>query len=310
MALFTINEKQIIVYGAPGTGKSFGIQQTLSELDFDIENNVIRVVFHKDYTYSDFLGYLTPINKNKNKINYEFCPGPMTIAIEKALEQPKEKICLLIEELNRGNCAAIFGDIFQLLDRNSTGISSYTIINAEVREYLDKNTKTAAELNRWNIGKDDIFIPSNLYIVATMNTADQNVFTMDSAFKRRFKMRYMPIKFDLTEPHLKKINDLSSRNLFNGKHTWSDFARSINAIIDSINGEAISISEDKKLGPYFVDEVDVSCRQAFCDKVIYYLKNDVFKYSEQFFNASYEELYVDFVINNGDIFTQIKETEQ
>lgn len=305
MPLFSLSEKQIIVYGAPGTGKSYGIESALTSLGFNTAD-VIRVVFHKDYTYSDFVGYLMPNNVSRS-LDYTFEPGPFTIALEKALANPTSNICLLVEEMNRGNCGGIFGDIFQLLDRDSAGNSVYPVINTDVRKYLEKNTATAAVLSRWDIGEDDIFIPENLYIVGTMNTADQNVFVMDSAFKRRFKMRYTPIVFDLTEPFLAKLNSLSQSTLFGGAKTWSDFAMEVNALIDKINKDMIMISEDKKLGPYFVDEVDVSCKQAFCDKVIYYLKNDVFKYVDSVFYDSYEELYERIVDRGDDIFDCLKE---
>lgn len=306
MPIFSLTDKQLIVYGAPGTGKSYGINDTLSILGFDLTNEVERVVFHKDYSYSDFVGCLMP-NNSTSGLDYIFEPGPFTVALEKALENPTTNICLLIEEMNRGNCGGIFGDIFQLLDRDVNGNSSYAIMNEEIRQYLELNPRTLPALSAWDIGVGDIFIPSNLYIVGTMNTADQNVFVMDSAFKRRFKMRYAPIAFDLTEPHLAKINSLSQNTLFTGTRTWSDFAIEVNALIDRINTDMISISEDKKLGPYFVDEVDVSCKQAFCDKVIYYLKNDVFKYVDTVFYDSYEEIYDEVVNNGGDIFDCLRE---
>lgn len=306
MPIFSLKDKQLIVYGAPGTGKSYGIHNALSTLGFDLADGVERVVFHKDYTYSDFIGCLMPGN-SLNGLDYTFEPGPFTIALEKALEHPAVNICLLIEEMNRGSCSGIFGDIFQLLDRDDAGNSSYAIRNEDIRRYLELNPGTRTALSAWNIGEDDIFIPANLYIVGTMNTADQNVFVMDSAFKRRFKMRYVPIVFDLEEPHLAKLNRLSQNTLFAGTGTWSEFAIEVNRLIDRVNAEAASISEDKKLGPYFVDEMDVSCRQAFCDKVIYYLKNDVFKYVDTVFYDSYEEIYDRMVNHNGDIFDCLKE---
>lgn len=303
-----INEKQVIIYGAPGTGKSYAIQESLNNNKFNLDKNIIRVVFFHDFTYSDFIGYISPDSKTGDEIDYLFTPGPFTIALEKAFESD-ENICLLIEELNRGNCSAIFGDTFQLLDRNSEDYSQYPISNSTIREYLNKNLKTKEILESAHIGSDDIILPPNFFIVSTMNTADQNVFTIDSAFKRRFKMKYMPIEFDLSNNKLKKLNALSSINVFNGNITWSNFAQNINQIIDNVNKDMLSISEDKKLGPFFVDEVDVSCRQTFCDKVIYYLKNDVFKYSPKYFLNSYEIIYEKFVLKNEDIFSIIgKET--
>ena len=302
MNIFSLYERQLIIYGAPGTGKSYKINESLSNLNFE----VIRVVFHKDYTYADFTGCLMPDNGICG-LDYVFEPGPFTIALEKALENKDNLICLLIEEMNRGNCGGIFGDIFQLLDRNDSGESTYPIMNEDIRCYLDKNTIVSSYLSLCGIGDNDIFIPPNLYIIGTMNTSDQNVFVIDSAFKRRFKMRYSPIIFDVTEPHLAKIDNLSQKTLFIGGKKWSDFAIAVNSLIDKINLTMSCIPEDKKLGPYFVDEVDVSCKQAFCDKVIYYLKNDVFKYIDTVFFDSYEEMYDNIINKNIDIFEYLRE---
>lgn len=150
--------------------------------------------------------------------------------------------------------------------------------------YIEENNSAKTAIRAYGIGKNDIILPSNFYIVATMNTADQNVFTEDSAFKRRFIMRYMPLEFDNTNEYQSYLNRLSKMNIFDGKHTWTEFAQMVNATIDSINQEVISISEDKKIGPYFVDEIDISCKQSFCDKVILYLKSDVFKYCDTVLN--------------------------
>ena len=114
-------------------------------------------------------------------------------------------------------------------------------------------------------------------------------------------MRYLPLSFESTE-QLIKLNSISKNNLFGGLYTWQDFAEYINRKIDMENSESYSIPEDKKLGPYFVDEVDVSSRQGFCDKVLYYLKNDVFKYNENILNESYEKIYDKFVNQEIDIF--------
>lgn len=305
MSLFTLQDRQLIVYGAPGTGKSFGIENTLQSLGFSMSTDVKRVVFHKDYTYSDFIGCLMP-ESSAAGLDYVFEPGPFTLALEKALENPNVHICLLIEEMNRGNCGGIFGDIFQLLDRDASGDSVYPVSNADIRYYLRKNPLAEKNLARWSLGHDDIYIPGNLYIIGTMNTADQNVFVMDSAFKRRFKMRYVPVVFNTAEPHLAKLDSVSQTTLFTGGRKWSDFAQEVNQLIDTVNSDMLSISEDKKLGPYFVDEVDVSCKQAFCDKVIYYLKNDVFKFVDAYFYESYEEMYDKIMNHASDIFDCLK----
>lgn len=302
--LFDDNDKQLIIYGAPGTGKSFEIQKTLHELGFN-DDNIIRVVFHQDYTYSDFIGYIAPKIESRNRIKYEFTPGPLTTAIEKSLLEDS-KVCLLVEELNRGNAAAIFGDTFQLLDRNSNGISSYPVSNSTIREYLDENAIIREKINTYDIGETDVFLPENFYIVCTMNTADQNVSPVDTAFKRRFKMRYQPIHFDASNEKIKKLDTLSYLNVFDGNGTWSEFAQKVNSIIDIINNDTVLIPEDKKLAPFFVDEIDVSSKKSFSDKVIYYLKHDVFKYNEHYFNESYEQIYNWFVKNNNNIFVLLE----
>jgi len=298
--LFSLDDKQLLVYGSPGTGKSYIIQKTLNLLGFT-DDNIIRAVFHQDYTYSDFVGFIAPSITSQNTIQYEFTPGPLTTALKKALES-NDNVCLLIEELNRGNAAATFGDTFQLLDRNSSGASSYPISNNSVRDYLNHIDSVRDTLNEYGIGDSDIIIPSNLFIICTMNTADQNVSPIDTAFKRRFKMRYQPIFFDASNEKILKLDTLSSLNVFDTKGTWSTFAQRINNIIDTINNDTQSIPEDKKLAPFFVDDIDVSCKQSFCDKVIYYLKHDVFKYNEHYFSDSYEDIYNRFVKENNNFF--------
>ena len=299
-----MDSKQLIIYGAPGTGKSFLIDSKLKALNTN-EDNIIRVVFYYDYSYSDFIGYITPHTANGNtELEYSFVPGPFTLALKKALSNQEEEIFLIIEEINRGNSAAIFGDIFQLLDRDENGKSFYPITNRTIREHLNESI-SADVFSNLKLGENEIVLPSNLNIICTMNTADQNVFTLDSAFKRRFKMQYLSIDYENRNPHLDKLDAISKQNVFNDNHTWTEFAQYVNKIIDDINYESFTISEDKKLGQYFVEEKDVSSKQAFCDKVIYYLKNDVFKYNERILKNSYEKIYSDIVDNNKDIFDVI-----
>jgi 5-methylcytosine-specific restriction protein B len=300
----TFTEPQMIIYGAPGTGKSYLIKKSLESLNVK-DNLIIRTTFHSDYNYSDFIGYMKPFsNISEDKIIYKFSPGPFTLALEKSLSST-ELVYLVIEELNRGNSPSIFGDIFQLLDRSeATGDSSYPVLNNDIRKYLDDLNNDEINQRLSVFGDSVIFIPKNLKIVTTMNTADQNVFVLDTAFKRRFLMHYIQIEFDLNNMALKNLNSISQTNLFAPTDkNWTDFAQSINKKIDQINQNGHVVSEDKKLGPFFVTESDVSSRQAFCDKVIFYLKNDVFKYDSSFMKESYEQIYNSFVLNNGDIFT-------
>lgn len=300
------NSNQIIIYGAPGTGKSHQVKRFLEENGYI--DNEIKVVFHNDYTYSDFVGYISPSTRKKGKeLEYNFVPGPFTIALERALANPDKKIYLTLEELNRGNTASIFGDIFQLLDRDDEGKSDYPITNISIRNYLNDSKKLDENIfNELKLGENEIAIPSNLNIVCTMNTADQNVFVIDTAFKRRFKMEYVPIDFETKTDLLNELDKVSKENIFNNKHTWSEFAQKINNSIDEENNLGFVISEDKKLGQYFVEVSDVSSKQSFCDKVIYYLKNDVFKYNDKILNESYETIYKRYVIDNEDIFELIE----
>lgn len=301
----------MIYYGAPGTGKSYKIDELLKKMKI-ANDNIIRVVFHYDYNYSDFIGYITPKTKNDgDNLEYKFIPGPFTKALERAFKNIESDVYLVIEEINRGNSAAIFGDIFQLLDRDEYGNSCFPITNSTIREFLNSDKEIdnkeidPAIFERYKLGEDEIIIPSNLKIICTMNTADQNVFTLDSAFKRRFKMKYLSINFKNRTAHLDMLDRISEANVFDNKSCWTDFAVYVNNLIDGINSSSYSISEDKKLGQYFVDEKDVSSKQAFCDKVIYYLKNDVFKYNDSILNESYERIYERIVIENDDIYKVI-----
>ena len=271
-------KRNTLYYGVPGAGKSHTIDALLSTCGQDdtfLEgqmnefgcNNVKefkeklkkinekrceRVVFHPDYTYSDFVGQLLP--QNGEKLEYKFVEGPFTRILKKAVENESKNYFLIIEEINRGNAPAIFGDIFQLLDRDEEGRSRYEITNKDISDKVCPNGK--------------VYLPKNLYILATMNTSDQNVFTLDTAFKRRWAMRCIKndfSKFDCKE----KING--------SKITWPEFAKVINECI-SENSSGIS-SEDKRLGVFFVSKDELKDKTAFGEKVLMYLWDDAFKYS-------------------------------
>lgn len=308
-------EKNLIYYGAPGTGKSHRIDETLKKVP---DAQVKRVTFYPDYTYTDFIGGLLPVTDKEEKPKYKFVEGPFTEILKDAFDNPDKSYYIVIEEINRGNPAAIFGDVFQLLDRDSSGKSRYTITNKDICSYLRDEDNTKFENDRF-------WIPSNLNIVCTMNTADQNVFVLDTAFKRRFKMEYVPIDFKkLQDPRLEEYN--AETNVFAGnksikeifesadlssyiseheselKRNWPTFAQLVNEKINIINRNGDSISEDKKLGPFFVSLDELADRRKFVDKVLYYLKQDVFKYTDSVLTPSYQKLYDDFVNGNADIF--------
>lgn len=312
-----IRSKNIIYYGAPGTGKSFNIDKKLKD-DSIPDEHVKRVIFYPDYTYSDFIGGLSPVTNKEGKPEYRFVAGPFTEILKEAFDDLDSSYYMIIEEINRGNPAAIFGDVFQLLDRGATGKSKYTITNGDVASYLRDGDVT-------KFNNDRIWLPGNLYIICTMNTADQNVFVLDTAFKRRFAMEYVPIDFNKLND--KDANDYNKEtDVFDGKRdvkdifkntdlaefvsanaavmkrNWPTFAQLVNEKINIINKSGDSISEDKKLGPFFVSLDEINDRQKFADKVLYYLKQDVFKYTDTVLVPSYQKLYFDFVVCKADLF--------
>ena len=296
---------QQIFYGAPGTGKSHTIkEQTEGE-------SVIRTTFHPDSDYSTFVGAYKPTMGllpicdelgqpmkigstilHKEQIVYEFVDQAFLQAYIKAWqfyaeangETPKNQY-LIIEEINRGNCAQIFGDLFQLLDRNDRGFSDYPInADKDMKNQLAKAFKgiTIAQTDEINayyrdedaVGKvlkgEILLLPNNLYIWATMNTSDQSLFPIDSAFKRRWDWQYMPIGkgYDENGNEYRWTIEVSGK-----KYGWWSFLEKINAQISEVTQ-----SEDKKLGFFFCKaENNVLSADLFVGKVLFYLWNDVFK---------------------------------
>ena len=294
---------QQIYYGAPGTGKSKAIK------DLTFGESVIRTTFHPDSDYASFVGTYKPITEEvvlrdcygkkviddetkevvkEERIAYKFIPQAFLEAYVEAWKilGSGKKQYLIIEEINRGNCAQIFGDLFQLLDRNEYGFSDYPIVaDKDMQKYLEK------EFEGWEItNKDEInqlygeanmvslimkgerlVLPSNLYIWATMNTSDQSLFPIDSAFKRRWDWKYVPIR----EGRDKETNAPLNWYIDTGdkQYNWWSFVSQVNKLIGSLTN-----SEDKKLGYFFCKakngEIDADL---FVSKVIFYLWNDVFK---------------------------------
>ncbi len=274
--------ENVLLYGVPGAGKSWTIEHEYC----DDEECVERLVFHPDYMYSDFVGQILPIVKKddegKEKVRYEFTPGPFTKIMKTAYENPTKSFYLVIEEINRGNAPAIFGEIFQLLDRKTEDdnkykkcTSEYGITNSNIANevYGDENVK--------------VRIPANLSIIGTMNTSDQNVFTLDTAFQRRWIMRMIPNSFSGHKFAKNKILDTDV--------SWQQFCEAINEEILRRNN--VTSSEDKRLGAYFVSSDDLICRSIpdgctekekiniqhmnarFAEKVLKYLWDDAFKFS-------------------------------
>jgi MoxR-like ATPase len=280
--------RQIIFYGAPGTGKSHKIKEMTRIAEE--KGNVFRTTFHPDSDYSTFVGVYKPIMKKvgvievdgqteaKKEISYQFVPQVFLLAYIRAWKNPKDTIYLVIEEINRGNCAQIFGDLFQLLDRAPNGKSEYPIwADTDLCNFLREELGDA---DGEGITNDKLKLPANLHILATMNTSDQSLFPIDSAFKRRWDWEYVPIK-----------NANKGWKIINGHYDWWKFLENINAKIS-----AITQSEDKQLGYFFVklpeDETTISAK-LFVSKVLFYLYNDVYRdfgYSD-FGNIQFAEFF-------------------
>lgn len=257
----TKNGENILYYGVPGVGKSFKIEKDLKEQNIP-ETQKERITFHPDYSYGEFIGQLLP-KKNGDSISYEFEPGAFTRILGKALKDPGTQYYFIIEEINRGNASAIFGDIFQLLDRNDFGVSKYKIQNKDIMDFLQKDAEIKDEI------KDGIFIPSNLTIYATMNTCDQNVFVLDTAFKRRWIYRYVK------NPKCEYGEILVPGSSI----TWQDFLDTINKKICEAAKDS-AIDEDKQLGAYFISKALLTDKENFADKVLMYLWSDVVRFDK------------------------------
>ena len=252
--------ENVLLYGVPGVGKSHEIQTKYC----DDPERMERVVFHPDYTYSDFVGQILPKVEN-DKLKYEFTAGPFTTLLAKAWNNPGKEYYLVIEEINRGNAPAIFGEIFQLLDRKTEDSHRYDPSEYGESEYSITNSDIATAV--FGDPEEKIRIPSNMWILATMNTADQNVFTLDTAFQRRWKLHHM--KNDVMSAGHSKAKIEGS------EIEWGTFASVINEMVTDYSLEMMS-SEDKRLGAYFVKKNELS-EEEFPEKVLKYLWDDAFK---------------------------------
>ena len=282
--------KQIIYYGVPGCGKSNKIREQLKDVP---EKNKVRVVFHPEYTNAEFIGQILPVTNDG--IRYEFTPGPFTQIIKRAYLNPNEHFYLVIEEINRGNAAAIFGDTFQLLDRLKAGEtdslgndpanasvntftegwSQYFVQNDDVNAYIRGNENSIQIGNIRFDSNTAIRLPPNLSILATMNTSDQNVFTLDNAFQRRFDMELVRNEFDLTKA---AVNAQYEAEIDDTGIKWGQFWGWINAKITATL-KGLSSTEDKRLGVWFVSNVGgIIDDKVFAEKVLKFLWDDVFKF--------------------------------
>lgn len=298
----TINEKQTnvkakfgtnkIFYGAPGCGKSRHVTDLLKEAS-TAKENIIRVTFHPEYANCDFIGQILPTVETKKDeitgeerevVKYIFNPGPFTLALQTAYNT-SDMVFLIVEEINRGNAAAIFGDMFQLLDREKDAgepnycASEYPVSNPNMQKYLIESASDEtikAEL------QNGVFIPSNLTIYATMNTSDQNVFTLDTAFKRRWSFEQISNDITRDQGHAFKSWYVPGTEVI-----WADFLTKLNdKILDyKLQNQT---NEDKRLGKYFVTkdclvdpantaDITPEIAQSFAYKVLEYVWNDVCK---------------------------------
>ena len=244
--------EQKIYFGAPGTGKSYLINKKLSDEGIS-PDKIFRVVIHPEFTYSDFIGQLLPqTNSGENKITFSFKEGPFTRALIEAYKDTSKPVYLIIEELSRGNVAAIFGDIFQLLDRNKHFESRYPINNKNIADKII------------TLNGDNIILPSNFNILCTVNTNDQNVFPMDTAFKRRFEWEYVatePIKSDDNTFNVNKNNPRIFLTTDTGEQqtNWLSFYTKLNEFIIKEMGK----NEDRQLGQFFIEFDEELIKQTY-----------------------------------------------
>ena len=252
------------------------------------KENIIRTTFYQDYSNTDFVGQILPKivrgkNGEKDTVEYIFNPGPFTLALIRAISNPDKKVALVVEEINRGNAPAIFGDVFQLLDRDENGISEYGIVNVGVMDYLnDYEFEVNGEKKRYLF--KEIKIPGNMYIFATMNTSDQNVYTLDTAFVRRWDKEKIKNSFAGCKLAPLPVPGMES-------YTWKEFVEGINKCIAN-HLEDLQVNEDKQIGAFFVKESLLKNKNAeeFAYKVFDYLWSDVAKLDHGVFFNAYETL--------------------
>lgn len=323
-----------LLTGAPGTGKSFRFSEDSEEyVELDkktklytedevnalanglpdnlnaivkpmLENatlfsDIRRITFYPDYLYGNFVGCYKPITGENDEVKYEFVEGPFIELLVKAIMNPYENFCLIIEEINRAKAASVFGDIFQLLDRDGTGKSEYSIKTpVELKEKLISLLNDGKYYgDKWDDFKknfvENMYIPHNLYIWATMNMADQGVFPMDSAFKRRWEFEFMPIDGDskLSKKYLSYVVNMPVRMGQLGDYyiQWNNLRKEINGIL-----QGCGLEEDRLIGPYFmkptytmelekvgtveIEVYPIITKEALVNKLFSYLKQDILRF--------------------------------
>lgn len=233
--------QNVLLYGVPGSGKSWTIEHEYCKPGSIVE----RLVFHPDYTYSDFIGQILPAVSDDGQVSYKFTPGPFTNILRESYHNPGVEYILIIEEINRGNAPAIFGEVFQLLDRKVEIRDDDDGYPIGTSEYGNTNMNIAEEMYGKARKAEKVRIPSNLSIIGTMNTSDQNVFTLDTAFQRRWDMRLIENDFANID------SKLADAEILDTTVTWKNFCVEINKIVVG-NSARMTSAEDKRLGAYFV----------------------------------------------------------
>ena len=259
---------QNLYFGAPGTGKSYGVDELIKECypNIEIKDNpfIFKTTIYSDYSYYNFIGNIIPASKN-GEIGYDFKAGVFTQALARAFEYKDKEIFLIVEEMSRGDIASIFGDVFQLLDRDENGNSEYSINNDLISKYLDdKGIK---------IG-DKIFLPRNFHIIGTVNTSDQNVNVIDTAFKRRFEFIYIDVAPAYNEDGT--LKNTFSFKLSDKKFEWNRLYMALNELITT----KMELNEDKQIGQFFIKfnnyiDNDNQKFKVIQNKLLHYLWDDV-----------------------------------
>ena len=308
--------EQIIYYGAPGTGKSHLINEKTRIIS---RHKIFRVTIHPEFTYSDFIGQILPQTNDNNQMDFKFINGPFTNALVEAFSNNDQKVYLILEELSRGNVSAIFGDIFQLLDRDELGKSKFPVRNSNIASKIVQ------------LLGDDIYLPSNFNILCTANTNDQNVFPMDTAFKRRFNWEYISSypALDLDGNILSRLNN--PRIIVNSHEgdletNWLSFYSALNDFITDIK-DGMGKNEDKQVGQFFIEfdrhviensynsdleiaqEAKNNINKLIKNKLLYYLWDDVqgnnsFDFSKSLFKSeiiSFSKLFSSY--GNSQVFS-------
>lgn len=269
-----------ILYGAPGTGKSHRLD---SEVNEHFGNDALheRVTFHPDYTYGQLVGAYRPVpiyregpnallaadkktdaGKHEPLIDYAFVPGPFLRLLVRALKNPDHRFVLVIEELNRANAPAVFGEVFQLLDRDDKGVGKFPVVMpTEARDYLRSHDLSPS-----------VRLPANLYLWATMNSADQGVMPLDAAFKRRWTFEYVP----LNASEAVTAGWMIHLAFLGGSVPWNAFRAAIN---DHLRKR--DVPEDRLLGPFFMRQDELASGQAFTNKLLLYLRDDVVRHNPE-----------------------------